>query len=456
MLEALIFIALAACGLGLMATMRLWSVKSGQSVTAFAYFFGLWIVSTAVWNTFFMSFPLPGLFDISIDRALFFLLVGMALFQFFLKRVDIRANHRIELAMFIFCLVCIESMSMHGFSAEYSTYTKPLYLFLFGYLAPFCSFLFAKYFITNEKSFRFILGSIFLLGVYLCITAIFERNGMKEFIFPRYITDEITYTMHLDRARGPFLNAAFNGVGMTFGFISGVLLLCRTVLWKRIAILLMLTLYIPGIFYTHTRSIYLMFMYCLIALLFFYNTRTPKWKYIPLILFVGVSLVIANAGTIFSGSREGGGIAQMEEVAIRFQLIERSQQLFFTDPLFGVGLAKFAVAESSPELFHEQQHNHFIGLAVELGLVGMFSYLCIMFLIFKRVYGIVSNPANNTVATMNVAIMLALGISVNIINNTFLEPSYCPFVMIMTFTFAGFIDRMYQTPSLLHAVSGQA
>ncbi len=432
--------------------MRLWSHEhSGQSVSALVFLYCIWIVSTVVWNTYYKSFPIPGLIDISIDRMAFALLFSISVFQVLLKRIDVRSNRSIELAIVIFCLVCISSMSVNGFNAQYANYPRPFYLFLFGYLVPFFAFFFVKYFVTNQKNIKLIFTTLLLLGAYLSVTAVFERNELNSLVFPRYITSQ-EFTMHLDRARGPFLNAAFNGMGMIFGFIAGVILLPSAGIGKRICLLGLLALYFPGIYYTHTRSVYLIFCFVLSTLLFFYKPRFSKWKFIPMLIVICISIVAANSKKIFSDSREGGGIAQMEEVLIRFKLIERSERLFFEHPLFGVGLAKFASTDSSPEFFQEKQHNHIIGLAVELGLIGVISYLIIIALVFTRLFSLASNLAITQFCVSNGVIMLTLIITANLINNVFVEPSYCPFVNIVTYSFMGLIDRMRESPELLRAI----
>jgi len=456
MVEILISCALAACALGGLAILRLWTMnRPGRSLSALTPLFCLWIVSTVVWNTYYKSIAIPGMFDMSIERALLILLIFLALFQFFLGRVNISANYSVELAFVVFLVICVASMGIHGFNAYHPDFPRPFFIFLFSYVTPFLAFLFVKYYMANAQSYRLFFSTLFLLGIYLCVTAALERNDLHQYIYPQYITS-LKYTMHLDRARGPFLNAAFNGVGMTIGFIAGILLLRHSGTFKRLAILILLALFFPGIFYTHTRSIYLIFLYCLFALLFFYRTYTSKWKAVPLVLFLCISFIAADFKHIFSESREGGGIAQMEEVAIRFQLIERSKILFSSSPLFGVGLAQFSAVGSSPEFFHEQQHNHILGMAVELGLVGVSSYLFILLLIFYRLYSLASNPLNNTIDATNVLIMLTLAITINLINNVFVEPSYCPFVNILTFSFAGIIDRLHESPDLLHTLCSPA
>ncbi len=453
MVAVLACLVLAFCTLSVLALMRLGTRKHpSETSSILVLIYCCWIFSTVVWSTLYASFPIPGLFDISIDRFFFILLIILSTFKVLFKQVNIRANYSIEIVILLFSLTCIASMGIHGFDSVNPIYPKPFYIFLFGYLAPFFAFLFVKYFVTNEANFRLILSTLFILGIYLCITGIFERNNLKEFVFPHYITLE-QYTLHLDRARGPFLNSAFNGVGMTLGFIAGVLLLHKTQGFKRLGIIILLLPSFPGIFYTHTRSIYLIFLFSLVTIFFFFRSNSSKWKIIPIVICVCFFFVAANFQKIFSQDREGGGIAQMEEVAIRFALIERSGRLFSENPLLGVGLAQFSSTESSPEIFQEQQHNHLLGIAVELGLIGFLLYVLIIFIIYFRLYSLASNPTNDTNTATNFIISMTLLYSINLINNCFVEPSYCPFINIISFSFAGFIDRLYQSPELILSIS---
>jgi len=313
---------------------------------------------------------------------------------------------------------------------------------------PFIGFLYTKYFLRDDRAIRFVMTTFFVLGVYLSLTAFFERAKINFLVFPAYILDPHVL-MHLDRARGPFLNAAFNGLGMTIGFVAGVYLLPRFRGGKRLLMLLLLGLFFPAIFITYTRSTYLGFLLVLGALLFVYRTHVSKWKLTPIIISLAVVLTVANSGKLFSSNRSSGGIAEMREVEIRFQLIDRSYKLFESHPFFGVGLAHFSVAESSPDALQDAQHNHLIGMAVELGVVGASCYLVILILIFRRLYALAKDPRNDTVERANQIIMLCTVFTVNLLTNIFVEPAYCEFINVNTFVFAGIIDRFYSQPDIL-------
>ena len=449
MLEALGIAALALAGLtGLLILRRFQGVSAvGPGGTLFPILFSLWIVSVVMWNTYFWSYKIPGLFDVSVERILFVLLGLLAIMTILFRKVRIYGDRHIEFTMAVFLAICIVSMSINGFTALYAYAPKPWYVFFTGYFSPFLAFFYVKYFFQDGRSVRILLTTLFALGIFLCIIAILERYGLTAWIHPAYITDK-TILLHLDRSRGPLLNAAFNGLAMTICFVAGLLLWPMVRPGRRFLILVLLPLFPVGVFFTSTRSAYLVFLLALGTVLFFLRTRWPKWKLAPLILTLCLIAVVANTERLFSPSRASGGIAQMEEVNIRFQLIAKSLRLIREHPVFGVGLAHFSVSDS-PEAFQDNQHNHLIGMAVELGIVGVSAYLCLLVLIFRRLYALAQDPRADRDAWANTAILLTLGITAALVNNVFVEASLCPFINVATFTFAGLASRLVEHPGAL-------
>jgi len=440
---------LAMAGVAGLFILRLsWSRrKSSAHYTFFPILFSLWIVSVVVWNTYFASYKIFGLFDLSVERFLFILLGVSAAYQLVTKRVRLAGDHALELVMLIFLVICVISMSLNGFAAMYAYAPKPWYVFFSGYLVPFMAFFFVKYFFEDIRSLKMLLAVLFALGVYLCLISILERYDLNSLVHPAYITDE-RFPLHLDRSRGPLLNAAFNGLAMTICFTAGMMLLPLVGPGGRFLILGLLPLFFPGVFFTATRSAYLVFLLALGTVLFFLRTRWPTWKLAPLVLAVCLFGIAASSERLFSTSRESGGIAQVEEVEIRFQLIAKSLRLIREHPVFGVGLAHFSVSDS-PETFQDNQHNHLIGMAVELGLVGMSVYLALLVLVFCRLYALTKDPRVDRNAWANMVILLTLGITAALVNNVFVEASLCPFINVATFTFAGLACRLLEHPDIL-------
>lgn len=452
MIAALTIAVLALAGLSGLFLLRLSWVRRPATAhySVFPLLFGLWIVSVVVWNTYFYAYKPPGLFDISVERVLFVLLAVSAGYQVVARRVRLAGDRRIELWMAIFLLICLVSMLLNGFAAKYPYAPKPWYVFFSGYFVPFAAYFYARHFLGDVRGIRILMATLFALGVYLCVVAILERYHLDALIYPSYITDP-AFPLHLDRARGPFLNAAFNGLAMTVCFVAGIFLLPLVGPLGRFLILALSPLFFFGVFFTSTRSAYLVFLLALATVVFFCRTRTPKWKLAPLLVALCLLGVVANAERLFSASREAGGIAQMEEVDIRFQLIAKSVRLFREAPLWGVGLAHFSVSDA-PETFQDNQHNHLVGMAVELGLMGLAAYLVILVLIFRGIYLLAGNPRVERNAFANALILTTLGITATLANNVFVEPSLCPFINVAAFTFAGLAARLSDHPETLDAV----
>lgn len=452
MLPALSVATLALAGLMGLFILRLsWTRRESTAhYTVFPILFGVWIVSVVVWNTYFFAYKPPGFFDISVERCVFVLLAVCAAYQIFVKRVRLEGNHTIELLMLAFLAVCVLSMTINGFAAKYPRAPKPWYVFFTGYLAPFMAFCYARYFLEDLRSVRVLMTVLFALGVYLCVVAILERYQLRSLVFPSYITNE-AIPLHLDRSRGPLLNAAFNGLAMTVCFVAGLFLLAIVGPAGRFLVLSLMPLFFVGVFFTATRSAYLVFLLA-VGSAFFCRTRAPKWKLLPLILAVCLLGIVASSERLLSTSRQSGGIAQMAEVEIRFQLIAKSLRLFQENPLLGVGLAHFAVSDS-PETFQDNQHNHLIGMAVELGVIGVAAYLGILVLIFRALYGLARDPRVERNGWANAVILITLGLTAPLVNNVFVEASLCPFINVATFTFAGLACRLSEHPETLDGLS---
>lgn len=341
-------------------------------------------------------------------------------------------------------------MSIHGFRPVLDKYPSPWFLFINGYLMPFTAFIFARAYLCEEKSLELLFHFLFYFGVYLSVMAFFEFFHLRQYVVPGYINDPEIW-LHLDRARGPFLNAAFNGTAINIGFLCGIQLLPRKEGATKIAYIVMLMLFFPAVFFTQTRSVYLGFMITLAALLFFYRTSFPKWKtFTAPLLLVGV-VVLANIPNMFSPDRRTGGILQMAEVDERLALIKRSFLIFTDHPFFGVGMGQFThiselyrglipVPSSYTELI---QHNHLLGMLVELGLIGTIVYLLLIGCFFRHLYLLIDRMPEAGFFGPNFLLVSVLMMIVYLNNNVFVEPSFFLFVNAVFFTCTGILEGMY-------------
>jgi putative inorganic carbon (HCO3(-)) transporter len=121
-------------------------------------------------------------------------------------------------------------------------------------IIPFLLFWTAPAAFGSAASRRILLGTLVGLGLYLGITAILETIGPRALIFPRYILDP-GVGLHIGRARGPFAEAAANGLAMvTCGVAAAVMLAGRA---RRVLPVAAIVLCAVGVVFTLTRQVWL-------------------------------------------------------------------------------------------------------------------------------------------------------------------------------------------------------
>ena len=412
-----------------------------------------WLVTSAVFGPHFFILRIGGIFDISIERLLFIMILVALWAGLFTGKVNLRSGITIEMTMMAFVLICVVSMIRNGFFSTNPHFPSPWFVFITGYLFPFIVFIYAKSYICNENQVQLILHSLFFLGIYLCLIAPFEYFNLRQFVFPRFINDITITELHIDRARGPFLNAAFNGVGILIGFISGLHLLQKKTGYTRVFYVVSLLLFFPAVFFTLTRSVYLGLLITLFIVLKWYKTSFSKWKLISLPLALVVIIGFVYSPRLLSKERREGGVYQVEEVNIRLALLKKSYFLLSERPLMGIGLAQFVPASTrfykgrtafvAEEAGTQFQHNHLMGIATELGLEGILVYLAIIILILRRMAQLTGKLPESGIMGRNLPIAIFAIWCVYLNNNLFTEPSNALFINAVPFLFAGMADGLY-------------
>lgn len=411
-----------------------------------------WIIAGAVFGPNFFVLRAAGIFDITIERLIFTAILLFLVAGLFTGNVRFQTNITIEIIMGFFSMACILSMIRSGFVSISPIFVSPWFVFISGYLFPFIIFVFAKNYISREKDVVLILQTLFFLGVYLSITAFFEYTNLRLFVFPRYINDP-EIGIHFDRSRGPLLNAAFNGVGILIGLISGLHLLQNKTGPAKAFHQAALLLFFPAVFFTLTRSVYVGLLITLIIFLGWYKTSVSKWKLISLPLAVVLILGVANSPRLLSKERREGGVLQVEEVDIRMALLKRSFFMFMEQPFTGVGLAQFSpssiqsykgpVASIEVDAAATLQHSHLMGLATELGILGVLAYLTLIILTLRRLKQLAGKMSEKGIMGNNLRVTIFAIWCVYLNNNLYVEPSVNIFVNVVPFLFAGMADGLY-------------
>jgi O-antigen ligase len=418
-----------------------------------AILLAIWLIASVVFGIHFFVLRVAGFTDITIERLLFLVILAFLGVGLLAGKVRFQTDSTIEITMCIFILICLVSMARTGFLPVSREFISPWSMFITGYLFPFSLFVFAKNYVVSKKDVVVIFQTLFYFGIYLSIMAFFEYADLRQFVFPQYITDPSISETHLDRARGPFLNSAFNGFGILIGFICGLHLLQEKTGFAKVFYLAALLIFFPAVYFTQTRSVYLGMLATLFIFLVWYRTSFPKWKLVSLPLAVVLIVGIAYSPRLLSSDRREGGVAQKGEVDIRFALMRKSYILLSGQPITGIGLSQFVpssfgsykgpVSFSMEDLEPQLQHNHLLGIAAELGIPGLLVYLTLIGLILRRLKQIKGKLPETGIMGNNIRIAIFAIWCVFLETGLFVETSVDIFTHAVPFLFAGLADGLY-------------
>lgn len=220
------------------------------------------------------------------------------------------------------------------------------------------------------------LGALVALGAYLGLTALFETTGPEALVVPGYITDPAVGT-HSDRARGPFAEAAANGLILYAACIASVIaaFTWRDRRWRRVA-MVVAGLCALGILFTVTRAAWIAGgAGTIVALL---AIREGRRFVVPVVALVGVGVLLAFA--VVPGLQGQAESRADDEKPLwdRRNSNAAAMRMLAERPLLGFGWGRFT-AESFeyyrqpydyPLTFVGDLHNLYLANAVELGLIG--------------------------------------------------------------------------------------
>lgn len=337
------------------------------------------LVGGTVFGHAFFNLP-AGPIPLTVDRVLWLVL----LIQYAVWRqrglADPKPLGREELAFFAFLGVLAASTLTHDWTAHNN---QPLARLLFCYVMPAGMYWVARQGRVTERGVQVVFGSLAVLGIYLAATAVAESQRCWWAVFPTYIGSN-EFPLFLGRARGPLLNPSANGLLMT------ACLGCLLVWWPRLnrpgrLMLVLLTGLFGAAFYaTLTRCVWLGAGSGLLLILGLSLPRAWRFPVLGGIVLTGTLLVAANWDSLMSFQRDEGlsAKAAADSVKLRPVLARVAWNMFCERPLLGCGFAQYL--DESVNYLHDRttelnlesarpysQHNVFLSLLTETGLVGM-------------------------------------------------------------------------------------
>jgi O-antigen ligase len=243
---------------------------------------------------------------------------------------------------------------------------------------PFLMFLVAPIAFAREEQRAILLGSLVAAGGYLAVTAVLEKLKLYDLVVPGYIGDPLVGT-HYGRARGPFAEAAANGLALYACAIAAAI---GFYLWRqssqRVLAGAIVVLAPVGLLLTVTRSVWLA---GIVGTLFALASTPELRRYLVPAVAAGTAAVLIAFATI-----PGLAAQARERQDDKNPVYERENtnaaglRMLADRPLLGFGWAR---ADAHLEPYFRQDpdiplvginaglHNLYLEYAVTLGVVGL-------------------------------------------------------------------------------------
>ncbi len=257
-------------------------------------------------------------------------------------------------------------------------------------IVPFALFHIAALVFRDERRLRqFELFALIVLA-YLSFTSIAFLAGAKQLIFPRFILDP-SLGYHVDRARGPLLEAVANGVSLN---LLGILAL-HAFLRRRIRGLkatLLLGALPLAVLATMTRAVWLAFAVSMGILIFRSRNRRLRMICVIVTIVGALGLLITLS---FDEQRRAlsDRLKESGPVDFRRAVYAAGWQMFQEKPFSGWGvnqvpteLARHVSGYKEKELY---PHNTYLELLIEHGIAGLALYAWLMWEILRLGKGLV-------------------------------------------------------------------
>jgi len=327
--------------------------------------------------------PLP----VTIDRVL----LGILAMQYIVLRrwgsADPKPLLKVDNALFAFMAVLTVSLLTHDFKYLNSA---PIGLYLFFYLLPLALYWIVRQAPITERAVLVAFAAAGFFGIYLSATAIAEARGMWSLVFPTYMRSP-DFVEFFGRGRGPFLNPAACGFYQGTCICAGLMWWPRLNRWGQLAVLAMMPVVALGVYSTMTRSAW---MGVLLGIFIVVACGLPRvWR--PVVLgSLLLSMTIGVACTWqhfveFKRDKNLDARESLESAKLRPILARIAWSMFLDRPIQGFGFGQYLPA-SRPYLFDRTtdldlekgrpyiQHNVFLSLLTETGLVGMGLWIAVL------------------------------------------------------------------------------
>ncbi len=219
---------------------------------------------------------------------------------------------------------------------------------------------------------------------YLCFTALAFVAGARLLIFPRFILDE-SLGIHLDRARGPFLQAVANGVTLNLLGLVALDSFGRGRLRGWWGALLLAALPV-AILATMTRAVWLSFAGSVVAVWWLNDNRRVRRVCLAWVIAGAMMAAVALSSETLRSTLQDRAVEE-GPVEVRLSVYRAAWELIQERPLAGWGINRMP-----PELARRMEgyhlkafwpHNTYLEILVEQGVLGLGLYVWLMVGVYR-------------------------------------------------------------------------
>jgi O-antigen ligase len=354
----------------------------------------------------------------------------------------------LEAAMLAYLLWNIVSAVWpHLYPAVMPRTGEPIVIYRFilmGTVFPFAGYVVGRAFFRSAFRIRVLVFGLLGFAAYSALVSVLQFTGPRALVWPRYIVDSPSWP---ERAVGVFDQPVVNGLVMSAGFVAAVLIASDRSLkgWQRTLSGIVAPMCAVGVYLTHTRAVLIVFGLALVLCAFI--ARGVRAVFVTM-LIAACAFLVAEWSTISSADRESGGLGSASEVYDRLNMIQTSFWAIREEPFTGWGLARFAQVNTH----HHQQwatdinwyrgygyssHENELGIAVELGLIGLALWLVVLGLLAHQIIRAFrrlpyAGVDGRTIAVLAIVFLLAWSGS-----GSTVDLRYNDFVNLLVFLIAG-------------------
>jgi O-antigen ligase len=362
---------------------------------------------------------------ITPDRVLFLVIITFFLKKMLSRSIEYCPINRIEIYMVLFTIFCF--ISWYSSEADAGLPRNRWLTTIFQItIFPFTIYGIMRRIPYEKYVINFLFKIFFLIGLYLTITAFAEHFAIKSLVWPKYILD---YDQRIERALGPF------NLAITLGWML-IFTMLVTAYWfekqvtetKKVFLMVFSFFTLMGIYFTYTRQVWLGVIWMLFVGL---CTRTGIQIPMRIITLSIVLFCLTGIGSKFSLFENSLFSRRQNTVDYRLVNYALAWHVFKQNPILGVGYGKFGGTSeleqfylANPSLIRadvkldDGNHNLFLGLLADLGIIGFTLYISIIasaFLISLRVYRRLKSDINGEKTTTVITIVM-LGVFIIIAN----------------------------------------